>query len=154
MATKKKAQTTAAAPEEQTAETKTTPAAPAPETPAAQAAPAPETPAATTQAAPAQETTAPTTPETTAPATPEQERDEFADITNPCVYCGPSVQGVARQYTTYQGGIPKELKAFIREHPLVRRLIVHPGKFAAVRQRLETPGTAEAIIYKKLKAEL
>lgn len=143
MATKKKAQTTAAAPEEQTAETKTTPAAPAPETPAA---PAPETTAATTPAAPA--------PETTTQATPEQERDEFADITNPCVYCGPSVRGVARQYTTYQGGIPKELKAFIREHPLVRRLIVHPGKFAVVRQRLETPGTAEAIIYKKLKAEL
>lgn len=146
MATKKKAQTTAAAPEEQTAETQTTPAAPAPETTAATtpAAPAPET---TTQATPE-------TPETTALATPEQERDEFADITNPCVYCGPSVRGVARQYTTYQGGIPKELKAFIREHPLVRRLIVHPGKFAVVRQRLETPGTAEAIIYKKLKAEL
>ncbi|WP_298028702.1 hypothetical protein [uncultured Dysosmobacter sp.] len=143
MATKKKAQTTAAAPEEQTAETKTTPAATATETPAA---PAPETTAATTPAAPA--------PETTTQATPEQERDEFADITNPCVYCGPSVRGVARQYTTYQGGIPKELKAFIREHPLVRRLIVHPGKFAVVRQRLETPGTAEAIIYKKLKAEL
>lgn len=139
MATKKKAQTTAAAPEEQTAETQTTPAAPAPET--------------TTQATPKTPET-PETPETTAPATPEQERDEFADITNPCVYCGPSVRGVARQYTTYQGGIPKELKAFIREHPLVRRLIVHPGKFAVVRQRLETPGTAEAIIYKKLKAEL
>lgn len=152
MATKKKAQTTAAAPEEQTAETQTTPAAPAPETPAAPAAPAapaPETPADT-----APETTAATTPEATTPTTPEQERDEFADITNPCVYCGPSVRGVARQYTTYQGGIPKELKAFIREHPLVRRLIVHPGKFAVVRQRLETPGTAEAIIYKKLKAEL
>ena len=49
----------------------------------------------------------------------EQERDEFADIPNPCVYCGPSVRGVARQYTTYQGGIPKQLKKFVRALPTV-----------------------------------
>ena len=52
----------------------------------------------------------------------EQERDEFADIPNPCVYCGPSVRGVARQYTTYQGGIPDPLKEFIKEHPAARAL--------------------------------
>lgn len=32
--------------------------------------------------------------------TPEQ--DEFAALPSPCVYCGPSVRGVARQYTTYR----------------------------------------------------
>lgn len=84
----------------------------------------------------------------------KQERDEFEDIPNPCVYCGPSVRGVARQYTTYQGGIPDPLKEFVKEHPAVRALIIHTGSFAAVRKRLETPGTAEAIIYKKVKAEL
>ena len=85
---------------------------------------------------------------------PEPERDVFADIPNPCVYCGPSVRGVARQYTTYQGGIPNELKEFIKAHPAVRRLIVSTGQFASVRKRLETNGTAEAIIYKKVKSEL
>lgn len=84
----------------------------------------------------------------------EQERDEFADIPNPCVYCGPSVRGVARQYTTYQGGIHDPLKEFIKEHPAVRGLIVPASRFAIVRKRLETRGTAESIIYKKVKDEL
>ena len=84
----------------------------------------------------------------------EQERDEFADIPNPCVYCGPSVRGVARQYTTYQGGIPAELKEFIKAHPAARGLIIPTAKFASVRKRLETHGTAEAIIYKGVKDEL
>ena len=86
--------------------------------------------------------------------TQEQERDEFADIPNPCVYCGPSVRGVARQYTTYQGGIPDPLKEFIKEHPAARGLIVPASRFAIVRKRLETRGTAESIIYKKVKDEL
>ena len=85
---------------------------------------------------------------------PEPERDEFADIPNPCVYCGPSVRGVARQYTTYQGGIPAELKEFIKAHPAARGLIIPTAKFASVRKRLETHGTAEAIIYKGVKDEL
>ena len=85
---------------------------------------------------------------------PEPERDEFADIPNPCVYCGPSVRGVARQYTTYQGGIPAELKEFIKAHPAARGLIIPTAKFASVRKRLETHGTAEAIIYKRVKDEL
>ena len=85
---------------------------------------------------------------------PEPERDDFADIPNPCVYCGPSVRGVARQYTTYQGGIPAELKEFIKAHPAARGLIIPTAKFASVRKRLETHGTAEAIIYKGVKDEL
>lgn len=84
----------------------------------------------------------------------EPERDEFANLPNPCVYCGPSVRGVARQYTTYQGGIPGSLKEFIKEHPAARGLIVSTEKFAGIRKRLETHGTAEAIIYKKVKDEL
>lgn len=84
----------------------------------------------------------------------EPERDEFANLPNPCVYCGPSVRGVARQYTTYQGGIPAELKEFVKAHPAARGLIVSTEKFASVRRRLETHGTAEAIIYKKVKDEL
>ncbi len=84
----------------------------------------------------------------------EPESDEFVNIPNPCVYCGPSVRGVARQYTTYMGGIPEPLKEFIREHPTVRGLIVSTAQFASVRKRLETPGTAEAIVYKKVKSEL
>ena len=46
----------------------------------------------------------------------------------PCVYCGPSVRGVARQYTVYASG----------------------NTPAA----LETAGTAESILYNKIKNEL
>ena len=90
-----------------------------------------------------------TTPEQTTP-----ERDEFANIPNPCVYCGPSVKGVARQYTTYQGGIPDALREFIKARPEALGLIVSTGKFPAMRRRLETHGTREAKLYKAVKARL
>lgn len=73
---------------------------------------------------------------------------------DPCVYCGPSVKGVARQYTTYQGGIPTALENFVREHPAARGLIVSTGRFPAVRQRLDVKGSAEAILYQRVKSEL
>ncbi len=84
----------------------------------------------------------------------EPERDIFVGISNPCVYCGPTVRGVARQYTTYQGGIPDELRDFIKEHPQARGLIVSTGQFASFHKRLNTPGTAEANLYKRVKVEL
>lgn len=72
----------------------------------------------------------------------------------PCVYCGPSVPSVVRQYTVYTGGIPDTLKTFIREHPAVRGLIIPVEQFAQTRKRMETAGTAEAILYQKVKSEL
>lgn len=75
-------------------------------------------------------------------------------IQDPCVYCGPTVRGVARQYTTYQGGIPNALRDFIKEHPEARRLIVSTAQFPAYRRRLDTPGTAEAKLYKRVKEQV
>jgi len=82
------------------------------------------------------------------------ERDIFANLPNSCTYCGPTVRGVARQYTTYQGGIPDELRDFIKEHPAARGLLVSTVQFASVRKNLDTPGTAEAILFKKVKSKL
>ena len=81
----------------------------------------------------------------------EPERDILAGIQNPCVYCGPTMRGVARQYTTFQGGIPDALRDFIKEHPEARQLIVSTAQFPAMRRRLDTPGTAEAKLYKQVK---
>lgn len=78
----------------------------------------------------------------------------FARLPDPCVYCGPSVRHVARQYTVYNGGIPDVLKEFIREHPAARGLLVSAERFASVRQRMETPGTGEYILFQKVRAEL
>lgn len=71
-----------------------------------------------------------------------------------CVYCGPSVRGVVRQYTVYAGEIPAVLKEFISKHPLAKGLLVPVERFAQTRQRLETPGTTEAILYRKIQSEL
>ena len=89
--------------------------------------------------------------EGTAPAKETPERDILAGIQNPCVYCGPTMRGVARQYTTFQGGIPAALRDFIKEHPEARQLIVSTAQFPAMRRRLDTPGTAEAKLYKQVK---
>lgn len=70
------------------------------------------------------------------------------------VYCGPTVRGVAKQYTVYAGGIPAELEEFIQRHPEASALVVPVEKFAQTRKRLETAGTAEAMVYRKIKSAL
>lgn len=84
----------------------------------------------------------------------EQDKAFFDKLPNPCVYCGPSVRGVARQFTVYNGGIPDALKEFIKEHRAAKGLIVSVERFAQVRTRLETPGTGECILFRKVRAEL
>lgn len=84
----------------------------------------------------------------------EQDKAFFAKLPDPCVYCGPSVRGVARQFTVYTGGIPDALKEFIKEHKAAKGLLVSVERFAQVRTRLETPGTGEFILFRKVRAEL
>lgn len=85
----------------------------------------------------------------------EEKQDLLAGLPNPCVYCGPSVKGVARQYTIFQGGgLPEALRAFVEDHPEVLPLIVSIGKFPAMRKRLDTPGTPEARLFKRIKGAL
>lgn len=78
----------------------------------------------------------------------------LSKLPDPCVYCGPSVRGVARQYTVYNGGIPDVVKQFILEHPAAKGLLVSAERFAQVRIKLETRGTAESILFNKVRAEL
>ena len=70
------------------------------------------------------------------------------------VYCGPSVRAVARQFTVYSGELPEPLADFIKEHPAAAGLLVPMADFAVTRRNLETNGTAEAILYNKVKSEL
>jgi hypothetical protein len=70
------------------------------------------------------------------------------------VYCGPTVRGVAKQYTVYAGGMPQELEEFIQKHPAAAALVVPVDRFAQTRKRMENAGTAEAILYRKIKSEL
>jgi hypothetical protein len=70
------------------------------------------------------------------------------------VYCGPSVRGVARQYTVYSGGLPEAVKGFIDKHPIASQLIVPVSKFPEMRTELETKGSRAMLIYNKLRSEL
>lgn len=81
--------------------------------------------------------------ETSAPALPK-----------PCVYCGPSVRGIARQFTVYAGILPEALLDFIKAHPAARGLVVGLNDFAKVRGNLGKKGTAETVLYEKIRSEL
>lgn len=72
----------------------------------------------------------------------------------PCVYCGPTVRGVVKQYTVFAGNIPEPLQAFITQHPEAKALLVAVDRFAETRKKMETAGTAESILYHKIKFEL
>lgn len=72
----------------------------------------------------------------------------------PCVYCGPTVRGVVKQYTVFAGGIPNALSDFIGKHPAAKALLVPVERFAQTRQQLGNPASAEAILYHKIESEL
>lgn len=76
-------------------------------------------------------------------------------LPDPCVYCGPSIKGVARQYAIYQGGeIPGPLAEIIRGYPDARKLLVSTEAFPDMRKQLDTPETPEAGLYKAFRRAL
>ena len=77
-----------------------------------------------------------------------------AEKATPCVYCGPTVRGVVKQYTVFAGNIPEPLQAFIGKHPEAKTLLVTVDRFAETRKKIETAGSAESILYHKIKSEL
>ena len=87
-------------------------------------------------------------------STEQAAEPEAGKKTGTRVYCGPSVRNVARQYTVYAGEIPDALREFIQTHPAAGGLLVPVEKFAETRRKLEVKGTAEAILYNKVKSEL
>lgn len=78
----------------------------------------------------------------------------MAEISFPAVYCGPSVKGVARQYTVYASGIPDALDKFFESCPCARALLVPVSSFAKTRKNLETAGTRESVLYRKVRKQL
>ena len=49
---------------------------------------------------------------------------------------------------------PEALEDFSERHPEVKALLVPVEQFAETRRKMETAGTAEAILYHKIKSEL
>ena len=103
----------------------------------------------TTTAQEAEHTAHGTEEATTAQAMPETHKAQTTRV-----YCGPSVRGVARQFTVYSGELPVALRAFMQKHPAAQALVVSVDAFAKTRSRISIPGTAEQILYNKIKSEL
>lgn len=58
------------------------------------------------------------------------------------VYCGPTIPGVAKQYTIYSNGVAPALAAAADAHPVIRGLIVPLDELPeAMRQLRERSGS-------------
>ena len=62
-------------------------------------------------------------------------------------YCGPTIKGVAPQYTVFVDGIPEKLAEIAEGHPVVKALIVPREKLAEMRVKVEQSGTRENLLY-------
>lgn len=62
-----------------------------------------------------------------------------AEAAETVVYCGPSIKGVARQYTAYHNGLPEGLKEAAEKNKILAALIVPledlPEAMRQLRQR-------------------
>lgn len=74
-----------------------------------------------------------------APATQEAET---------VVYIGPDIPG-AKQYTTYNAGLPDALKEKIKEHPFFDSFVVPVEKLAKASAELAKEGSALGILYRR-----
>lgn len=64
------------------------------------------------------------------------------------VYIGPDIPG-AKQYTTYNAGLPDALKEQIIEHRVFESLVVPVGRLAKANAELAKDGSALSVLYKK-----
>ena len=67
------------------------------------------------------------------------------------VYIGPDIPG-AKQYTTYNAGLPDALKEKIKEHPFFNSFVVPVEKLAKASAELAKEGSALSILYQKASA--
>lgn len=70
------------------------------------------------------------------------------------VYCGPSIKGIATQYTVFTGGIPETMEKIMEKYPAMKSLMVPIDKFAETRNRLNTKESAQALIYAQIETQI
>lgn len=58
-----------------------------------------------------------------------------AQAAGPVVYCGPTVHGVAVQYTVYTKGVPAALAEAIKKKPILGGLVVPLDQLPEVRRQ-------------------
>lgn len=78
-----------------------------------------------------------------------QTEQAAAQVQAPVAYCGPTIKGIAPQYTVFVDGLPDKLKEKVEQVPFLKALIVPLDKLAEMRVKIEQDGTRENILYKK-----
>ena len=53
-----------------------------------------------------------------------QTEQAAAQVQAPVAYCGPTIKGIAPQYTVFVDGLPDKLKEKVEQVPLLKALIV------------------------------
>lgn len=64
------------------------------------------------------------------------------------VYIGPDIPG-AKQYTTYNAGLPDALKEKIKEHPFFNSLVIPVEGLAKANAELAKEGSALNVLYRR-----
>lgn len=70
------------------------------------------------------------------------------------VWCGPTVRGVAVQYTTFIGGLPQRVQNLIAKYPAAAALVVPYDRFAETRLRISGGKAAECILIHNLQKQI
>lgn len=76
-----------------------------------------------------------------------KEAQPAAEAAGAVAYCGPTVKGIAPQYTVFVDGLPEKLKEKAEQVPFLKALIVPLDKLAEMRVKVEQGGTRENLLY-------
>ena len=78
-----------------------------------------------------------------------KEPKKTAQATGPAVYCGPTIPGVAVQYTVYTNGTPTALAEAIKEKPVLGSLVVPLEQLPEVRRQFHAGAGRYYTLYRK-----
>lgn len=78
-----------------------------------------------------------------------KDQKKTTQATGPVVYCGPTIPGVAVQYTTYTNGTPTALAEAIKEKPVLGGLVVPLDKLPEVRRQFHDGAGRYYTLYRK-----
>ena len=67
------------------------------------------------------------------------------------VYCGPTIPGVAKQFTSYRGGIPEALAAARKQTPVLGGLIVPLDQLPEAMRQLRQKSGRIHTLYKAVQ---
>lgn len=81
-----------------------------------------------------------------------KEPKKTAQAAGPVVYCGPTIPGVAVQFTTYTNGTPTALAEAVKKNKALGGLVVHLDQLPEVRRQFSAGTGRYCTLYKAVQA--